>query len=359
MSTPASFLTPRKADIGGLETFSSYHVDMLTVGWLSRKNSTTQITYEAGQRTPSGGLAEFLRRGDVHVRKDLITTYFPREGRDSTEHESRVLHRLVVNTIGRPLWDYSSEMELLKAVRAATFAHRFLWDQGILHRDINAVNILLAKDFNAAPDGAEGILADFQFARLPSEIRQSEEVSPLTNIEATTRTRTTFHDHQGAVISGTLLFMARELLYGIKTKSQVKQTLEHDMESIIIVLAYTALRKLLTMTSDDDECKEIMKSFKGVFAHHSIDGIINSRSSVFDWIELPFAQRLSTPLRALFDSLDDRLSQRMKANRRMRLMPEPGYPAKPLALNSSESLPLDHACLVGKLDFTLGTLAEM
>ncbi|KAF8067463.1 hypothetical protein FPV67DRAFT_1449112 [Lyophyllum atratum] len=286
---------------------------MLTVGWLSRKNSTTQFdlkaawrlpdrtphaqTYQAGQGTPSGGLAEFLRRGGVHVRKDLITTYFPREGRDSTEHESRVLHRILLNTVGRPLWEYSSEIELLKAICAATL--------GILHRDISAGNILLAKDFNAAQEGAEGSLTDLEFARLPSEIRQREQVPPLTNIEATIETKTEFYDHQGAVISSTLFSMARELLYGMKKKFQIEQTPEHDVESIIIVLAYTALRKLLTTTSDDDECKEIMQSFKGVFAHHSIDDIINSRSSVVDWIELPFAQRLSTPLRALFDSLDD------------------------------------------------------
>ncbi|KAF8056590.1 hypothetical protein FPV67DRAFT_643244 [Lyophyllum atratum] len=268
--------------------------------------------------------------------------------------KSTVLHRLVLTTTGHPLWEYSSEMELLKAVRAATLAHRFLWDQGILHRNISAGNILLAKDSNPAQNGAGGFLTDFEFARLPSEILQSEQV--LKETEAMTETKTKFYDHKGAVISGNLHFMAKDLLYSIMGKTQVEQTPEHDVESIIIVLAYTALRKLLITTSDADEYTKIMLPFRAVFAHHSIHGIITSRPSFCNWIRLPFAERLSAPLATLLDDLKERLYQRTNANKRW-LKSKPGYEADP-SEPTSEPLPLDHAYLIRKLDFTIGKLAR-
>ncbi|KAF8067465.1 hypothetical protein FPV67DRAFT_1669349 [Lyophyllum atratum] len=195
---------------------------VLKTAWRVPNRTPEAQIYEAIQGTPPGGLAEFLTGGDVYVGKDPITVSFLREGHNRSRGTSPVLHRVLLNTVGRPLWEYSSEIELLQAIRAATCAHRFLWDQGILHRDISAGNILLSNDFSAAQEGSEGFLTDFEFARLPSEIRQREQVPPPANIEAKTETKTKFYDHQGAVISGTLLFMARELLYGIKTKSQVK-----------------------------------------------------------------------------------------------------------------------------------------
>ncbi|KAF8802711.1 hypothetical protein BYT27DRAFT_7260823 [Phlegmacium glaucopus] len=45
----------------------------------------------------------------------------------------QVLHRLVLATVGRPLWEYILELELLTGFRSALQAHKALCDRGILH----------------------------------------------------------------------------------------------------------------------------------------------------------------------------------------------------------------------------------
>ncbi|KAF8067467.1 hypothetical protein FPV67DRAFT_1137104 [Lyophyllum atratum] len=312
---------------------------VLKTAWrLPNRIPKAQI-HEAIQGTPPSRLAEFFT------------------GQKSTANKSPILHRLVLTTVGRPLWEYASEIELLKAIRGATLAHRFLWDQGILHRNISAGNILLAKDSNTAQNGAGGFLTDFEFARLPSEIRQSEQVPALKETEAMTKRKTKFSNRKGSAISGNLRFMAKELLYSIEYKFEVEHTPEHDLESIIIVLAYTALRKLIITTSDDEEREAITHEFNSAFAHKSADSLATFRSAAFSWIREPFARRLSTPLLTLILDLEHAVCRWESARFRMRLRSEPGYEADP-SEPTSEPLPLDHAYLIRKLDFTIGKLAR-
>lgn len=90
------------------------------------------------------------------------------------------LHRFFLTTVGRPLWDTSDDLSMLKGLRATLLGmfrslfifqhllthpsdHKFLSDQHIIHRDISAGNILLAE----GPDpifGGEGFLTDLEFA---------------------------------------------------------------------------------------------------------------------------------------------------------------------------------------------------
>lgn len=49
-------------------------------------------------------------------------------------------------------------------VTTESVGHGKLWEQGILHRDISAGNILLA--VGAAEEGKEGFITDLEFARL-------------------------------------------------------------------------------------------------------------------------------------------------------------------------------------------------
>jgi hypothetical protein len=91
-----------------------------------------------------------------------------------------VLHRLLVSTYGRPLWDFESELELLKGLRAAlkrcvfwhcyiliflklSIGHQFLYGPAILHCDIGAGNVLLASE-QCTPEGREGFVMDIEFA---------------------------------------------------------------------------------------------------------------------------------------------------------------------------------------------------
>ena len=123
--------------------------------------------------------------------------------------------------MGRLLWEYDSKLKLLKALRAACLsrsfacpngspawlsdvAHQFLWEQNILHRDISAGNILLAKDSKKAQEGTEGFLTDLESARMPVSTVEIEEVPAVRkagNIMTLPTTRKeTFHG-RGAMLT--------------------------------------------------------------------------------------------------------------------------------------------------------------
>lgn len=95
-----------------------------------------------------------------------------------------ILHRLILQTIGRPLWHFVNYLELLRAFRAAVvgkyrclyrdgafsvyfrpIGHQQLVTYGILHRDISAGNIMISASHTPSP-GEEGFLMDLEFARI-------------------------------------------------------------------------------------------------------------------------------------------------------------------------------------------------
>lgn len=103
----------------------------------SGRNSESSI-YRAVRGASHPALAEFLTGGDViDPRHDLldpprrdfpdytpaqhiITVHYLRNNLTPLEiDESPVLHRLVLKTIGRSIWTYTSDLELLRGMRAA------------------------------------------------------------------------------------------------------------------------------------------------------------------------------------------------------------------------------------------------
>ena len=94
--------------------------------------------------------------------------------------------------------------------------------------------------------------------------------------------------------------MAVDLLRGIEKGSQIFQTEDHDIESFIVVIAYVVLRHLV-LTSDKTETPVLMRPFKRVFGHKSIDGIASARGELFGWItEIPLVRERLSPVLYLF-----------------------------------------------------------
>lgn len=94
--------------------------------------------------------------------------------------------------------------------------------------------------------------------------------------------------------------MAVDLLRGIDKGSQIFQTEDHDIESFIVVIAYVVLRHLV-LTSDKTETPVLMRPFKRVFGHKSIDGIASARGELFGWItEIPLVRERLSPVLYLF-----------------------------------------------------------
>ncbi|KAF8191385.1 hypothetical protein BJ912DRAFT_925336 [Pholiota molesta] len=153
--------------------------------WLVRANGTGPVFVLKNTWRSVARLSESVIYGSVighhpalaklHLGEDVC---FPGEERyittdnlrgpnleDEIEGEGVILHRLILESRGRPLWEYRSEKELLEGIRAAVSAHEFLCEQGILHRDISAGNIMLPAE-TPSEAGAEAFLMDLEFAHI-------------------------------------------------------------------------------------------------------------------------------------------------------------------------------------------------
>ncbi|PPQ81826.1 hypothetical protein CVT25_013479 [Psilocybe cyanescens] len=144
--------------------------------WCSSARNRESDIYQAIQQ-PIEGLAKFECRGDVYFMDGKPITV--RNLRNLSSHKdlgdidselknpTPVLHRLVLATVGKPLWQYESEIELLTGFCDALLGHKALYEQGILHRDISAGNVLLS---TAQDEKFHRFITDLDFAYVTDDM---------------------------------------------------------------------------------------------------------------------------------------------------------------------------------------------
>lgn len=287
---------------------------------------------------PPEGLAKFECGGDVkfahchimvqNLRSDMVNTSLPEDNHEPTP----ILHCLVLRTVGRPMWEYTSDLDLLLGFRDAlcgesslvTYfmiksdvlsAHEDLCNQGILHRDISAGNILLAMN----QDGPlRGFITDLEFACIDitkPQVITITTVSPQDKFNnhghAVSKTEPMTHMHitfeskveveRGApmtvcyiiatpifwanhFLQGTAQFMASELLEQEPTGS-VEHQVKHDMESFIWVLSYFVMRNIFDRASKSSmqevrsQCSNFRKIIRQAFGFTTKVDIAAARQS--------------------------------------------------------------------------------
>ncbi|KAF4600603.1 hypothetical protein EYR38_005242 [Pleurotus pulmonarius] len=215
--------------------------------------------------------------------------------------QTPILHRLILETQGKPLWHFESFNKLLLGMRAALEGHKYLVSQGILHRDISAGNIMLSLSDNPRP-GMEGFLMDLEFARVDT-IAETYKMKAAP--EKAGATQTIFTDaKRGAEITGTLQFMAAELLTAIKQGQWLKHEAHHDLESFIWVLTYVICRHLNERSGITKEQREGLKThFTESFGLYSVQAIRVARLSLQPF-ELPIYEGLMPiPIQTLLGNL--------------------------------------------------------
>ena len=155
---------------------------VMKTAWRSSTRTSESDIYKSIDRPPEG-LARFECGGDVWSAGYPIIVQNLRSKAvlaSDIDPPTPVLHRLVLGTVGRPLWEYTSELDLLTGFRAALqgeslliigcvpyhiSAHKALCDLGILHRDISPGNVMLTESQNAQ---LRGFITDLEFARMES-----------------------------------------------------------------------------------------------------------------------------------------------------------------------------------------------
>ncbi|KAF4584862.1 hypothetical protein EYR40_001682 [Pleurotus pulmonarius] len=261
---------------------------------------TGEASVYGSLNAPPPGVARFLQGGDARFDSETdipisvhnlrrqypygawlhrVTTNAVANAPSGPGTGTAVLHRLILQTIGRPLWQFTSYLELLKAFRAAIVGHQRLVAYGILHRDISAGNIMISADDNPA-EGEEGFLMDLEFARI-------DEIVHVTKVPGGPQHTTWSAPKRGIQMTGTVQFMAREILDSIVQNKPIEHTESHDLESFAWVFAYVVFRRLLhdsdgekkTKFSEEDRIA-IQKSYEQSFGALKLDTVLTQREAL-------------------------------------------------------------------------------
>ncbi|TFY60996.1 hypothetical protein EVJ58_g4777, partial [Rhodofomes roseus] len=234
--------------------------------------------------------------------------------------ESRVLHRIILNIVGEPLWRYTDELQLLCAFRDIVQVHQYLYEKGILHRDISPGNLFLW----VGSAEAAGFLSDLDMARV---------------------------DESALGYQGTLQFMARQLLEAMDKNKPIEHTVAHDLESIGYVFGYSILRRLLTIP----RCPgELAKVFKQIFGAMLVGAVAMQRRDrqplswiveVGDDVTSNFIQQhLSAPVVNVMKALELAIQAAHEAhrdNRLLRLYPQVRWRSGPINAVCTHAFLLD------------------
>ncbi|KAI0697941.1 hypothetical protein C8T65DRAFT_813437 [Cerioporus squamosus] len=220
----------------------------------------------------------------------------------------RILHRVTVRKLGKPLWQYSSIEQLFRALAGAIEGHKVLSDNEIVHRDISAGNILIevASDENGVLSDFSieqtcGFLTDFELA----SVRQPDYRETSVPVEArpeggmggrrqgqhvyfeSARERTPTKTQPGDGLTGTAIFMAHTVLIAVCAELPIVRTKEHDLESFLWVILYVVYKhamddtEVLRKVPIDGFPQKLYNEFRDLFSATSIRILLEKRDAVF------------------------------------------------------------------------------
>ncbi|KAF8174888.1 hypothetical protein BJ912DRAFT_989460 [Pholiota molesta] len=296
---------------GDNKTLPSLNGDEMSMktAWRNNQKTPESMIYSS-IKLPVLGLVKFECGGDAifsgvtgypmtvrNLRSNFLCDY------EDPTSETPVLHRLILSTVGRPMWSYTTDLDLLTGFRDALQAHQRLCDRRILHRDISADNILLSKD-STAP--FRGFIIDLDFVHIDDLTIQQPEVTLKMNVirqnrflspEPMTRTHPIFE--------GTPQFMSRALL--LQAENGVTRFVHgpnDDVESFIWVLSYCVMRNLHHQASHHaledirDQSASLQSVFREAFGQVTAWNLASHRHSNADALEFPITRAIDKIIEA-------------------------------------------------------------
>ncbi|KAI0729233.1 hypothetical protein C8Q72DRAFT_993433 [Fomitopsis betulina] len=249
-----------------------------------RPSSDDPAPAGSGSTSSSSAAAGSARVPTYEVCHRTICGALRSQTPDSTAQLNERSHmRLVVETVGRPLHEFSSTRELVQVIRDAIIGHRQAYRAGIIHRDISNNNVLIydGSAFTRKLRAFIGFLIDFDYgfywktalkiAGWPEDEESWKEFVADFNAKLLFKYRTAATDRQIRADSpedqakweaqmkikertGTLLFMAIEVL-----RTCVAHEVHHDLESFFWLLIWVVFRH--TAHSQSSDCELFLTLF--------------------------------------------------------------------------------------------------
>lgn len=255
-----------------------------------------------------------------------------------------VLHRVILSSVGKPLWDYDSREYFVRGLLDIVFGkfygkcsesqtddHRIgiknLQDSKIVHRDISAGNVLLSTD---PTYGFAGFITDFEFAKdLQDDVDLVELVftedskghktfvgeQPAKSLDKGAgpemTVRSVFHinndtGHDLDTVQGTAQFMAVDKLQQLanQVRGVFRDLTCHDLESLFWVILYALYRKALRDAPTSEKRKTVLDVFSDYFGHIKIKDIYSSRLRLLKDLGHPDRQAPEMAFPGLVDYID-------------------------------------------------------
>ncbi|KIO22024.1 hypothetical protein M407DRAFT_20742 [Tulasnella calospora MUT 4182] len=159
----------------------------------------------------------------------------------------RVLARMIFKGKGRSNTKARDCQELLEATKQWVTGLWGLNEKGIIHRDVSSGNLLLGRDMNSP-----AFIIDLGLAHWSGSNKGGS--SSESGDERTAKS----HHH----LTGTLPFIAHDLVAARNSIAPVRHELRHDIESVYWVLLYLALRE-----ESSDHAKDALKSLLSTEVH--------------------------------------------------------------------------------------------
>ncbi|VDB83373.1 unnamed protein product [Peniophora sp. CBMAI 1063] len=182
-------------------------------------------------------------------------------------------------TIGRPIWMYANDWRLLRGMKDALEGLIRAKDLGIAYHDVGPYSIILAE---RGAQGPLGYIVDLDCADFAANVAPDDGKQKSASTSA----------------SGTLPFLATEVLAANAVGQHFAQTFDHDAESFAYILSYAVLRRCITlaekgvMQPEFRDAKNagahrlLMTEYKAIFGGASYEVLQRSRGRAgghFNW----------------------------------------------------------------------------
>ncbi|KAJ6786855.1 hypothetical protein PWT90_06204 [Aphanocladium album] len=167
-----------------------------------------------------------------------------------TGYKPRALTAILITPLGKPIGEYATAEELLRAMKDATLGHRSLFEGGILHCDISTNNIIITDP--SKNGNFHGMLIDLDMARDATDERRGKCDGP----------------------TGTIQFISYDVLTG------EKHNFADDLESFLYVLLWLCSQNAWEKKDICGDDKKPRANFARRWTHGTLNDIACEKALV-------------------------------------------------------------------------------